>query len=242
MSDYIAPVDYDEKEVNAFTTKEDIESLEEVVAAALTDLDSRLPQKYWGQQLPEGGTEITGAMSGVTSIRLPAGGGANNDAFRYVIDTDIEGGETSLRIRLESNDTDYSDGDVTINGQTGVVKMYNLISRKILRYGNVVSADTNQVLIFSNAPTMIEFPITQQCTFYLVHNGSLGDSIDGEDVVEHFYWTFDTGNTAPTITWPSDITAWYGGSVPTIQANKHYEVSVLGRYNGSSFVGVIMEI
>ena len=55
-------------------------------------------------------------------------------------------------------------------------------------------------------------------------------------VANHYYWTFDTGSTAPTITWPSSITGWNGGSAPTINASKHYEISVL---NG---VGAFMEV
>ena len=54
-------------------------------------------------------------------------------------------------------------------------------------------------------------------------------------IVNHYYWTFDTGATAPTITWPNGIT-WLGGSAPTINSNKHYEISVL---NG---IGVFMEV
>lgn len=55
-------------------------------------------------------------------------------------------------------------------------------------------------------------------------------------IVNHYYWTFDTGSTAPTITWPAAITAWNGGSAPTINASKHYEISVL---NG---IGAYMEV
>ena len=40
-------------------------------------------------------------------------------------------------------------------------------------------------------------------------------------------WTFTTPSTAPTITWPAGITAWAGGSAPTINASKSYEVSVM---------------
>lgn len=40
-------------------------------------------------------------------------------------------------------------------------------------------------------------------------------------------WTFTTPSTAPTITWPVGITAWAGGSAPTINASKSYEVSVM---------------
>lgn len=46
----------------------------------------------------------------------------------------------------------------------------------------------------------------------------------------HYFWTFDTGAAAPTITWPSDIVAWLRGSAPIINANKHYSVSVLNGY------------
>jgi hypothetical protein len=47
--------------------------------------------------------------------------------------------------------------------------------------------------------------------------------------------TFSTSSTAPTITWPSAITKWSGGSSPTINASKSYEVTVM---NG---IGVIIE-
>jgi hypothetical protein len=46
--------------------------------------------------------------------------------------------------------------------------------------------------------------------------------------VAHVYcWTFTTPATAPTITWPVAITSWAGGSAPTINASKSYEVSVM---------------
>ena len=55
-------------------------------------------------------------------------------------------------------------------------------------------------------------------------------------IVNHYYFTFETGSTAPTINWPASITSWFGGNAPTINANKHYEVSVLGG------AGVAMEV
>lgn len=55
-------------------------------------------------------------------------------------------------------------------------------------------------------------------------------------IVNHYYWTFETSSTAPTITWPVGITSWYGGSAPAIAASKHYEVSVLDG------IGCIMEV
>lgn len=47
------------------------------------------------------------------------------------------------------------------------------------------------------------------------------------DIANVYCWTFATPATAPTITWPVAITDWAGGSAPTINASKSYEVSVM---------------
>lgn len=47
------------------------------------------------------------------------------------------------------------------------------------------------------------------------------------DIANVYCWTFATPSTAPTITWPSAITSWAGGSAPNINASKSYEVSVM---------------
>lgn len=47
------------------------------------------------------------------------------------------------------------------------------------------------------------------------------------DIANVYCWTFSTPSTAPTITWPVAITSWAGGSAPTINASKSYEVSVM---------------
>ena len=47
------------------------------------------------------------------------------------------------------------------------------------------------------------------------------------DIANVYCWTFATPSTAPTITWPVAITSWAGGSAPTINASKSYEVSVM---------------
>lgn len=42
----------------------------------------------------------------------------------------------------------------------------------------------------------------------------------------HYFIVFDTGSTAPTITWPAGLT-WADGSAPTVAASKHYEISIM---------------
>ena len=54
---------------------------------------------------------------------------------------------------------------------------------------------------------------------------SLASPVTGN--VNHYFWMFDTGVSAPTITWPAGLT-WADGSAPTVSASKHYETSILG--------------
>ena len=53
-------------------------------------------------------------------------------------------------------------------------------------------------------------------------------------IKNEWMFQFTTPSTAPTITWPNAITAWAGGSTPTINASKTYQVSVV---NGLGVIG-----
>lgn len=46
-------------------------------------------------------------------------------------------------------------------------------------------------------------------------------------IYNEWMFQFATGSSAPTITWDNKITAWFGGSAPTINASKTYQVSVV---------------
>lgn len=49
------------------------------------------------------------------------------------------------------------------------------------------------------------------------------------NIVNAYHWTFETSSTAPTVSWPANLT-WHGGSSPTINASKHYEITVRKGY------------
>lgn len=72
-------------------------------------------------------------------------------------------------------------------------------------------------------------PIAGSATFSLA---APSDS----NILNHYYWTFSTGPSVPSITWPAGVTSWIGGSAPTIAASKYYEISIL---NG---IGVYFEV
>lgn len=57
---------------------------------------------------------------------------------------------------------------------------------------------------------------------------------ENSSVVNHWYWTYDSGSTIPNPGLPQNIT-WANGT-PTFAANKHYEFSVLGNY------GIVLEV
>lgn len=44
-----------------------------------------------------------------------------------------------------------------------------------------------------------------------------------------YWWTFETGSTTPTVTWPSGV-VWPDGVTPSIDSGKHYEVRVEDGY------------
>lgn len=61
-----------------------------------------------------------------------------------------------------------------------------------------------------------------------------------ETIPNHWYIEFNTGSTAPTINWASSI-VWNGGSAPTINASKHYEVSILYDTDTEFSIGTFIE-
>lgn len=71
---------------------------------------------------------------------------------------------------------------------------------------------------------------------YALYTTGLDTTIKNEWV-----WSFTTGSTAPSITWPSPTgMKWDGGSAPTINSNCLYEISI--RLIGSYYVGYYKEI
>lgn len=55
-------------------------------------------------------------------------------------------------------------------------------------------------------------------------------------IVNEWQGTFDTGSTAPTVTWPSDV-IW--ADTPTVKASTHYEFNI--RYTGGKYYGLWQE-
>lgn len=63
---------------------------------------------------------------------------------------------------------------------------------------------------------------------------SIAEGKEGE--FNHYFWTFETGDEVPDITWPDSIRLWKDNTEPTIEAHKHYEISI---YDGVALYVVI---
>ena len=101
--------------------------------------------------------------------------------------------------------------------------VYDEVHPAIITTGGTAATITVEPNVLHNFGTL-----TGAKTFALA---TPGDS----SVVNHYYWTFDTSATAPTITWPAGL-SWLGGEAPEIAASKHYEVSVLNN------IAIAMEV
>lgn len=133
----------------------------------------------------------------------------------------------------------------SVNGQTGAVSL-NIPSAQVNSDWNASSG----VAAILNKPTIPDvsnlaekvvvvdastMPSTLQPN-KVYQMGTLTGSVtippfanvpSGDTEAKIWFFTFETGTTAPTITWSAAITNWVGGSAPTINASKKYELSVM---------------
>lgn len=103
------------------------------------------------------------------------------------------------------------------------------IYRTIHPFKNELSATSQTYNIYANTLTIIgssSSPISGNKTFTLNTSTYITTAQYDGLTANHYFWTFDTGSTAPTITWPAGLT-WPGGLPPVLSPNKHYEISVL---------------
>lgn len=55
-------------------------------------------------------------------------------------------------------------------------------------------------------------------------------------ILNHYFFVFRTGETAPTISWPQSIIGWINGGAPELMALTHYEISIINGYAAYLYV------
>ncbi len=189
---------------------------EDVAEASLVDyITNYVSKQLSGKQdvISDLATIRSGAAAGATAYQLPTGGIPASD-LAAAVQTSLGKADTALQSYTESDPVfsgspaaGITSGDIADwDGKAAPIPVVDastipasMDADKVYQYGTL-SGDTTFPAL--NAPTDL--------------------------TVAHVYcWTFTTPSTAPTITWPSGITSWAGGSAPTINASKSYEVSVM---------------
>lgn len=144
------------------------------------------------------------------------------DAVKYVSQTLTEAQKAQARTNIGAvgphTVSSKQDGTVDItltNGDTITVDL----NHEHPQYNSKLAESTQPSGGFLPDMVYILGELSGSVTF------SLASAVMGN--INHYYWTFSTGASVPSITFPTGIT-WAAGSEPAVLANKHYEISILG--------------
>lgn len=147
-------------------------------------------------------------------------------------------GTTSPAFILVSSDYDTTYSTITDSEiSTGTDRGKRAVSPKVLRDNFYTESEVDALIAgIGGTPVATTQPSGGMLPNVLYKLGTLSGSVTlslaaaTDNTIENeYHFTFDTSSTAPTITWPSNLT-WAGGSAPTINASKHYEVSIEDGY------------
>lgn len=173
--------------------------------------------------------------SSIMQTLIPGGGGAEDEV------TTTPDLYLSLQDYSSANDISRYSGVYTyFSGTADLIQHYCIV--KVIYDNGTWSIDSKDVYseihpsVASSQPSGGFLPNVMYNLGVLSGNTTFALATPADaNIVNHYYWTFDTGSTAPTITWPSGI-SWFGGSAPNINISSHYEISVLNN------IAVFMEV
>lgn len=185
------------------------------------------PRTIWGQSF-DGTADVTGhlyltganASSSVANTSQIVFGTSSNNHVVLTSNTNA----------IIINPTTSSASGQTVIGCNGVGTQFKAGTFSVAgaaTFGSSLKAVSLTTNLQTSQPSGGMLPNRQYALGELSGDTTFAMAAGSPGVTNHYFWTFSTGTTAPTITWPAAITSWYGGSAPTISASKHYEVSVL---------------
>ena len=233
---------------------------EEVTAEALNDLNDRVIEisgnvanihvdmilgsgyTYSGLPYVNSATTIADAYSAITKVviddeRVIA------EAFNQQNDRIIEisGNVANIHVDMILGSGYTYSGIPYVNSATTIADAYSALTNEVILDELVFASAVND--LNDRVDTKIETTVGDSGMLpnVVYELGTVGGSASFElapptktSIVNHYYWTFDTGTLVPTVTWPSGISKWAGNCVqngsPVLVANAHYEVSIMDGY------------
>ena len=150
---------------------------------------------------------------------------------------------------------DYTISFSYSSGEENTIKTYNVFSDDSYEFLYISDIETRQHIVQSISSTSSgeEYP-SASAVYHAIHPTvgtsmpvggflpnvvyNLSSTVTGSvtwtmatandnSIANIWCWSFNTGSTAPTITWPAGILEWNGGEAPAIDSDKHYEISVM---------------
>ena len=94
----------------------------------------------------------------------------------------------------------------------------------------VVETSTSETTVAMDANKVYDIKVGESLTLTLNTPTDL-------TVTNEYQGSFDTGSTAPTVTFPSNV-IW--AETPSVEANTHYEFNI--RYTGGKYYGIIQAL
>lgn len=201
---------------------------EDVAEASLVDyITNYVSKQLSGKQdvISDLAAIRSGAAAGATAYQKPSGGIPKTDLASGVqtslgkADTaiqDVSNKVDKVQAATAGNIAQFVSGGNLENSGINSDDVFELLELSV----SIVDASTPPAIIEPNKVYKYG-TLSGNTTFPALETPAYPDAANV------YCWTFTTPATAPTITWPSAITSWAGGSAPTINASKSYEVSVM---------------
>lgn len=229
------------KAVADYVASKELSDLADVSDTAPTDGQALLwdgtNEEWKPGTVQGGGGSVTDVTVGGTSV-------VNQQGVAEV--PEIPEAVVAQELSIDSTPTANSTNLVTSGGVASALsgKQATLVSGTNIKTINSTSLlGSGDIAISANTPKATTIPAGGLLPNVYYALGTLTGSVTlsmasptASGILNQYFFTFDTGSTAPTITWSNLITSWFGGSAPTINSSKHYEVSVVDG------VGVCMEV
>ena len=203
--------------VDAYVVREVFREVEFVTAEALNNLKEKTDTlSSTTQNLDERVTDLENSSVDLSSV---ASAITLNDTVYTVSGGGVDLGNyipMTKEFTISSSLNDLNDRIIELSAKTSDTYTKEEIDNTLRVYVKTTQPSTGMLPnTFYDLGT-----ITTNTTF------TLDTNVDSS-VLNHYYFTFSIGTTIPTLTNPSQKTAWFGGSEPVLLQNSYYEISII---------------
>lgn len=182
-----------------------------------------------GDQGLKGDKGDTGAATNIKSISATIDGNIGTPSVQITSTGDIEKDVTFEFRNLKGEKMTYA--ELTDSEKSQISKPATDAANELNKYLDIVKLPVVETQVENTEVAMDAnkvYDIKVGDTLTLTLNPPTDTSVTNE-----YQWSFDTGETAPTVTFPASV-IWI--DTPSVEANMHYEFNI--RYTGGKYYGL----